>query len=169
MHTIDYLFPHRLTRRDFLKSAGVAAASAATGLSATGCATRRETKPAVRIGSGYHTYEAVDGWGKLPEGMKYGFGCGIVVDGEDRVYVTSRSTNPAVAVFDRKGNLLETWSNDFASNVSLTTAQVKDTAHCLYWSKEGREEFFYWTENKPTTKEQPTGIGKRVYKTDLKG
>lgn len=169
MHTNDYLFPHRLTRRDFLKAAGTATAAVASGVGLSGCATPKNTKPAVRLGSGYHTYEAVEGWGKLPEGMKYGYGCGIVVDGSDRVYITSRSTSPAVAVFDRKGNLLETWSSNFADQVSLTPGQVKDTAHCLYWSKEGREEFFYWTENKATTKEQPAGVGKRVYKTDLKG
>jgi hypothetical protein len=46
--------------------------------------------------------------------MNYGFGCGVVVDSKDRVYVTSRSTSPCVAVFDRHGKLLETWSNDFA-------------------------------------------------------
>jgi DNA-binding beta-propeller fold protein YncE len=100
--------------------------------------------------------------------MSYGLGCGVVVDGEDRVYVTSRSTNPAVAVFDRKGNLLEVWREDFAAKVSLTPAQVKDTAHCLYWSKEGRDAFFYWTENVSTNKEGPK-LGKRVYKTDLRG
>jgi len=169
MHTNEYLFPHRLTRRDFVQAAGAATASLAAGLTLPGCATAKATTPPVRIGSSYHTYEVVEGWGRLPEGMKYGFGCGVVVDGQDRVYVTSRSTNPCVAVFSRRGKLLETWSEDFASKASLTTAQVKDTAHCIYWSKEGPEEYFYWTENSATTKEQPAGVGRRVYKTDLKG
>ena len=40
-------------------------------------------------------------WGRLPDGMTYGFGCAVVVDGQDRVYVTSRSESPCVAVFDR--------------------------------------------------------------------
>jgi DNA-binding beta-propeller fold protein YncE len=164
----EYLFPHRQTRRDFLKLAGAATATAAAGLTLPGCASSQETKPPVRIGSGYHTYEAVEGWGKLPGNMSYGLGCGVVVDGQDRVYVTSRSTNPCVAVFDRKGNLLETWSNDFAFQVGLSTAQVKDTAHCIYWSREGLEEFFYWTENVSTNKEGPK-LGQRVYKTDLHG
>ena len=117
MHTSEFLFPVRQTRRDFFKLAGATTASLAAGLTLSGCATNKQTKPAVRIGSGYHTYEVVEDWGLLPEGMKYGLGCGVVVDGQDRVYVTSRSTNPAVVVFDRKGNLLETWSNDFAEKV----------------------------------------------------
>ena len=168
MHTNEYLFPVRQTRRDFLKTTGNAVAAVAAGVTLPGCATAEPEKPGVRLGSGHHTYEVVEGWGALPEGMKYGFGCGVVVDGQDRVYVTSRSTNPAVAVFDRKGRLLETWSRDFSDQVGLSLDQVKDTAHCLYWSKEGREEFFYFTENVSTNKEGPK-LGKRVYKTDLKG
>jgi len=168
MHTNEYLFPQRQTRRDFLKLAGAAGAAVAADCVFPGCATTKKPKPSVRLGSGYHTYEVVEGWGRLPAGMSYGLGCGVVVDGQDRVYVTSRSSNPAVAVFDRKGNLLEVWREDFAAKVSLTPAQVKDTAHCLYWSKEGREEFFYWTENVSTNKEGPR-LGKRVYKTDLRG
>ena len=63
-----------VSRRDFLKITSVAAASAAI----PGIARAEETKPPVRIGSGAYAYEAVDGWGKLPAGMKYGFGCGVV-------------------------------------------------------------------------------------------
>jgi hypothetical protein len=163
MHTNEYLFSHRLTRRDFLKATGAAA-----GLSLTGLSSAQEKKAPVRIGQGYHTYTLDEDWGKLPAGMKYGFGCGVVVDSHDRVYVTSRSANPCVAIFDRDGTLLETWSHDFAGKVSLTTAQVADTAHCVYWSKEGGQEFLYFTENVSTNKEGPK-LGKRVYKTDLKG
>ena len=103
MQTNEFLFPNRLTRRDFLKMSG----AAAVGLAAP-CMAQAEETPA-RIGSGAHTYELVERWGQLPAGMKYGFGCGVVVDSKDRVYVTSRSTNPCVAVFDREGALLEAW------------------------------------------------------------
>src|SRR4051794_38084941 len=110
MKANEYIFPHRLTRRDFLKMAGVATAS----LALPWLGRAAEKKEPVRIGSGYHTYELVEGWGDLPAGMKYGFGCGVIVDSKDRVYVTSRSADPCVAIFDRKGKLLETWSSDFA-------------------------------------------------------
>src|SRR5262249_25814862 len=152
----EYLFPNRLNRRDFLKLAGTGAATAAAGLALPNLARAEdEKKTPVRIGSGFHTYEAVEDWAKLPAGMKYGFGCGIIVDSKDRVFVPSRSTNPCVAIFDRHGKLLETWSNDFAEKVGFTVDQVKDTAHCLYLSKEGRHEFIYWTENVSTNKEGP--------------
>jgi peptidylamidoglycolate lyase len=149
----EYLFPQRLTRRDFLQWSGVAAA----GL--TLASTARAADP-VKLGSGAFTYTLVEGWGELPKGMNYGLGCATVVDSQDRVYVTSRSENPCVAVFDKDGQLLETWAKDFADKVGSTTQAVSKTAHGLYWSLEPGGEFFYFTENKP---------GNRVYKTDLKG
>jgi len=163
MNGNDYLFPNRLTRRDFVK----VAASAAAGLAMPGLGKAAETKGPVRIGSGVNTYELVEDWGQLPAGMKYGLGCGVIVDSKDRVFVTSRSTSPCVAIFDKDGKLLETWSEDFASKVGLSTEQVKNTAHCLYWSKEGPDEFIYWTENINDPKTH--AYGGRVYKTDLTG
>jgi peptidylamidoglycolate lyase len=161
----DHLFPRRLTRRDFLVSTGAAAA----GLALVPCGNvSGQSAPAVRLGSGFHTYELDPDWGVLPQGMKYGYGCGIIADARDRVYVTSRSTNPCVAIFDSDGKLLETWSNDFAEKVGYSTDQVADTAHCLYWSKEDGAEYIYWTENISTNKTGPKR-GARVYKTDLQG
>jgi hypothetical protein len=160
----EYIFPRRLTRRDFIRTSALATA----GLSLSATAAQKEKKEPVRIGSGQWTYTLDENWGKLPAGMRFGFGCGIVVDSKDRIYVTSRSTSPSVAVFDRKGKLLETWSSDFADKVGYSPDQVKDTAHCVYWSKEGRQEFLYFTENVSTNKEGPK-LGKRVYKTDLHG
>ncbi len=163
MQTNEYIFPRRLNRRDFVKMAGAATA----GMAFAGCQTTKQPLGA-QIGSGYHTYRAVEGWGQLPAGMTYGLGCGVVVDSKDRVYVTSRSTNPCVAIFDRNGKLLETWGQEFADQVGFTTTQVKDTAHCLYLSKEGKEEFIYWTENVSGGRNGPK-IGARVYKTDMRG
>ncbi len=102
--------------------------------------------------------------------MSYGFGCGIVVDRQDNVYVTSRSTQPCVAIFNRHGELTETWSNDFGRKVGLDPGRVKDTAHGIYWSRERGEEFLYWTENRPTSEadQDKPGVGRRVYKTDLR-
>jgi len=161
----EYLFPRRLTRRDFIRLGALAT----TGLATTTRSSAAEAKSPVRLGSGHWTYTLDEQWGRLPPGMSYGLGCGVIVDSKDRVYVTSRSTNPCVAVFDRDGGLLETWSDDFAGKIGFSTAQVKDTAHCLYLSREGNAEFIYWTENVAGGKEGTPKIGARVYKTDLKG
>jgi hypothetical protein len=161
----DYLFPARLTRRDFLKTAGAASATAALGTSLLADETKK-AEP-VRIGAGKFTYTLDEKWGALPDGMKYGFGCAMVVDSKDRIFVTSRSPSPCVAIFDRAGQLLETWSKEFADATGYSTQQIAATAHGLYWNKEGGEEFLYWTENVAGGKEKR--IGARVYKTDLKG
>lgn len=158
----EYLFPKRQTRRDFI-------ALSATALAAS--ALKAETSAPVKIGSGKWTYTLDESWGALPAGMSWGFGCGIVVDSKDRVYVTSRSTSPCVAVFGPDGKLEETWSKDFGNGYNPD--QVKATAHCVYWSKEPEGEFLYFTENVAGGKakdgtETPV-LGKRVYKTDLKG
>ncbi len=171
MSNHEYLFPRRQTRRDFLQLAGAAAMACAAGPNLLAA----DERPPVKFGSGRFTYTLDETWGQLPEGMKYGFGCAVVVDSQDRVYVTSRSVSPCVAVFDRDGKLLETWSKDFADKVGYSTDDVAATAHGLYWSKEPEGEFFYFTENKfPVKKGEPpesaaSNAGRRVYKTDLQG
>ncbi|HEX3868927.1 MAG TPA: twin-arginine translocation signal domain-containing protein, partial [Pirellulales bacterium] len=163
-----YLFSHRLSRRDFLSAS--AAAGTALAIGGKSVASEAPKSSQVTIGSGHWTYTLDENWGRLPSGMSYGFGCAIVVDGKDRVIVTSRSTSPCVAIFDGDGALLETWSNDFAQKVGFTTDQVKATAHGLYWSREGNDEFLYFTENKPGKGAEAAGnVGKRVYKTTLDG
>src|SRR5262249_35791970 len=127
MNRSEYLFPNRLNRRQLL---ALGAAAAAAGISTTGRAD--DAKPPVRIGSGKWTYTLDESWGQLPQGMSFGFGCGIVVDGKDRIIVTSRSANPCVAIFAPDGKLLETWSKDFGDHVGYTTDQVAATAHGIY-------------------------------------
>ncbi len=163
----NHLFPHRLDRRDFLKMA--VSASAAATVSALAPFGRAEGAVPAKIGTGKWTYTLDPAWGQLPGDMKFGLGCGIVVDGKDRVYVTSRSANPCVAIYGADGKLEETWSNDFAQNIGLAGASdVAATAHGIYWSKEGGAEYLYFTENSGKDKDGKA-IGKRVYKTDLKG
>ena len=58
MHSNDQLFPVRQTRRDFLKLTGAATAAWAVGVPDLSSAASNKTEP-VRIGSGFHTYEAV--------------------------------------------------------------------------------------------------------------
>ena len=133
-----------MTRRDFMARSGLTVA----GMALAGIAGAEDAKKApVRIGSGYYTYELVDGWGALPAPWHYGMGCGVVVDSKDRVYVHTRCQQ-AVAVFDRNGKLLADWGAEFAG-----------TGHGLYWHKEGRDEYLYFTDH-------PRNL---VVKTDLDG
>src|SRR5205085_1856552 len=101
----------------------------------------------VVIGSGHWTYELVDGWGPLPPNLKFGQGCAVVVDSKDNVYVHSRAPQ-SVIVFDRKGKVLSDWGAEFAA-----------TAHGLYWHKEGKDEYLFFTDH-------PRNL---VVKTDLTG
>src|SRR5262249_12725476 len=76
----EYRLPGRLPRRDFLPRA----AAGATGLAIAGSG-RAEEKAAtpVRLGEGKSTYTLDPAWGTLPQGMKYGLGCALVVDSKD--------------------------------------------------------------------------------------
>ena len=102
----EFLFPRRQTRRDFLWTSG---ALAAASLTCGGTTARAEEKPVV-IGSGKFTYTLDPTWGQLPEGMKYGLGCAVVVDSQDRVYVTDRD-NQRIEVFDATGKYLTEWKD----------------------------------------------------------
>jgi hypothetical protein len=148
------------TRRQFLHTSAAA-------LAAAGVAPARDTTP-VKVGQGKATFTLDPNWGTLPTGMHYGLGCAIVVDSKDRVIVTSRSTNPCVAIFDKDGRLVETWTKELSEKVAYTPEQIQDTAHGLYLSNEGGTEYLYWTENVSTNKQGPK-FGKRVYKTDMHG
>lgn len=151
----DYLF----TRRTFLQTAAATTAGLAIGNSA---------KAAVKFGEGKMSFTLDEHWGQLPKGMNYGLGCAVVVDSKDRIYVTSRSANACVVVFDRDGKILETWTKEVKDKLGYDQNQYVATAHGLYWNKEGDHEFLYWTENVAQPKGAPK-IGARVYKTDLTG
>jgi peptidylamidoglycolate lyase len=148
---------HLFTRRQFL---GASAAILA------GSSLRADDAAPVKFGDGTASFTLDPNWGRLPDGMKYGYGCAIVVDSRDRIIVTSRSTNPCVAIFDPAGKLLETWSKELSDRVGYTVEQIKNTAHGLFLNREPGGEFLYWTEN---VSDNRTGakFGKRVYKTDM--
>lgn len=64
------------------------------------------------IGSASHRYDVALGWGKLPEGISYGYTHGVCVDADDNVYVHNTSKD-AVIVFDKDGNFLSSWGEAF--------------------------------------------------------
>ena len=69
-------------------------------------------------------FEVVEGWGKLPEGIRLGADIpGVATDAQDRVYVFNRSEHPVV-VFESDGRFLGTWGeNTFLGrphNITIT-------------------------------------------------
>lgn len=167
MNRSEYLFPVRHTRRDFLAMGAMGVAAMTTGAATA-------AQEGVTLGAGSCRFKLDPAWGQLPSGMKYGLGCAIVVDKQDRGFVTSRSTQPCVAIFDKDGKLLETWGKDFAQAVGYGSAEeVQATAHGLYLAEENGTEYLYWTENVARAKGADGKVGKsygaRVYKTDLQG
>lgn len=65
-------------------------------------------------GAGKYTYELVDGWTKLPEGVSLQDVGGLHIDSQDRVFVINRSGGAhPVMVFDREGNFLTSWGQEF--------------------------------------------------------
>ena len=66
------------------------------------------------VGTGKHTYELVEDWGKLPKGWTLGQ-TGIVTDARDRVYLFNRSEHPLL-VLDREGVFFTSWGEGMLSS-----------------------------------------------------
>jgi peptidylamidoglycolate lyase len=140
-----------ISRRGLLAGAGAAGLALAAGAGASPL----EAAGGI-IGQGRWRYELVPGWGIPPDGIRYGFGCAVVVDARDRVYVHTQAQQ-MVLVFDREGTLLGDFSTDFAGT---RTASGHASGHGLYLAREGRHEFLYFTVLAPFH---------QVIKTDLQG
>lgn len=62
----------------------------------------------VIVGSGKFRYEAVVGWGQLPEGWSFVEVAGVATDSRGRAYVFNRGEHPVI-VLDRDGRFLTSW------------------------------------------------------------
>jgi len=56
------------------------------------------------------SYEAVEGWAKIPHGTWLREATSVAVDSEDKVYVFNRGNVPML-IFDAEGNLINQWGN----------------------------------------------------------
>lgn len=81
------------------------------------------------FGSGKYTYEVIEGWGKLPEGWKWGWIPAVACDSQDRVFVYSRSEHPLV-IFDREGNFLDSWGEDVIKDAHGIWIDAEDNVYC---------------------------------------
>ena len=60
------------------------------------------------IGEGQFTYEAREGWGRLPDGYAFKEVAAVGCDADDNVYAFNRGEHPMI-VFDKDGNFIESW------------------------------------------------------------
>jgi hypothetical protein len=63
--------------------------------------------PKINLATGY---EVVPDWPKKPEHIAWRYMTGVAVDAEDRIW-TFNATDPPVQVYDREGNLLDSWGS----------------------------------------------------------
>lgn len=82
----------------------------------------------IRIDAGERQYELVEGWGKLPDGWKWGQVAGVACDSEDRVHVYTRTEHPYM-VFDRDGNMVHHGGED---NFDLAHSLYIDPADAVF-------------------------------------
>ena len=136
------------SRRTFLKATGAAALGAPAIASA---ADKAGTKNVI-VGEGDHRYEAIHGWGELPDHIKWGETHGVTIDADGLIYIKHRSTAPepvdAIVVFDPEGKYVRSFGKEYHGG-----------GHGIDIRKEGGEEFLYLSDVK-------NGI---VAKTSLKG
>ena len=60
------------------------------------------------VGSGKYTYAVQEDWARLPEGWEMP-AAAVTVDSQDRVYCFNRALEHPIVVFDRDGNVLDSW------------------------------------------------------------
>ncbi|HUE75674.1 MAG TPA: peptidyl-alpha-hydroxyglycine alpha-amidating lyase family protein [Chloroflexota bacterium] len=85
---------------------------------------------AKRVGSGDYVYELDEAWGRLPDGWSYVDAVGVVVDGQDQVYVFNRGTHPVI-VFDRAGTILGTWGEGVFANAHGLQIGPDGSIYCV--------------------------------------
>src|SRR5579871_1058863 len=140
------------TRRDFLAAAG-AIGAVAPFLKASD---KSGTKNPI-LGEGAHQYECIHDWGQLPSNIKYGNTHSVCEDQNGNIYVhhtvhkTSQSLD-SVVVFDDKGKFMRSWGPMFHGG-----------AHGMHLSKEGRNEYLYFCDEKHGIITKRTLYGEEIW------
>ena len=69
-------------------------------------------------------------WGKIPEDWTYKEATAVDVNSKDQVYVFNRGTMPMI-IFDRDGNVVDTWGEGVFSNPHGVTIGPDDEVFCV--------------------------------------
>jgi hypothetical protein len=109
------------------------------------------------IGEGEHKYECIHDWGQLPSNIKYGNTHSVVEDSQGHIYIhhTVYADSPSadsVVVFDEKGKFVRSFGPMFRGG-----------AHGLFLSKEGKDEYLYFCDEKHGIVSKRTLKGEEVW------
>lgn len=148
--------PSPLTRRDFVKTTGTAAAFLATGAPYIKAEDKAEAKTPV-AGTGAFTYEVIHDWGELPANITYGNTHGVAEDAQGRIYVkhtvgSNSQKGDAVVVFDPNGKFIKSWGAEFRGG-----------AHGMHLVKEGNDEIFYLCDTNRKVLVKTTLDGEKIW------
>ena len=110
------------------------------------------------VDSGRHKYELHDNWAKFPEGISFKGAVAMSIDSQDRVFVYSRSKTHPMMVFDREGNMLASWGEDWFGSAHGIYIDPDDFVYCAdmgnhtvsKWTPEGKLLLTLGTKDKPS-------------------
>lgn len=113
--------------------------------------------------SGRHTYELVENWAKLPEGMSFSTSVSLAVDSQDRLFLYSRHATRPMMVLDRDGNHLASWGADWFGRAHNVHVGPDGLIYCAdmgnhtvsKWTPEGKLLMTLGNKGKPSD----TGYG----------
>lgn len=148
-------------RRDFLKTASAAAATALSSGFYVHSADKSGTRLPI-VGAGEFTYECHHNWGQVPDSIRWHATHGVAIDSEGLVYITHRAPfrQPidTVVTFEPSGRFVRSFGKDWNFG-----------GHGIDIRRDGTDEFLYLSI---TTTKPPDGSPQRpglVTKTTLKG
>ena len=96
------------------------------------------------VGSGKYTYKLIENWAKLPAGDNFAMVSAVASDSQGRIFAFQRK-DPPIIIFDRDGNLLESWGNgafSFAHGIFIANDIVyltdRDSSVCIMYTIDGK-------------------------------
>lgn len=149
------MIPQSLSRRRFLKTSTIAAATIAAPRILL--ASNKSGLDPIILGEGAHRYEVQHDWGKLPIDIAWGNTHGVAEDSQGNIYIkhTVHATSTkadAIVVFDSSGTFVRSWG-----------AEYKGGAHGLHLSKEKDGEFLYLCDQARGVVDKTTLSGEKVW------
>ena len=124
------------SRRSFLRTAATTAAAAVSAPMILR-ASDKSGRQLPRLGTGAYQYEAIHGWGELPDHLQWTDTHGVAVDSEGLIYIKHRGDRTkapmdTVAVFDADGKFVRSFGKEYHSG-----------GHGIDIRREGSDEYLY--------------------------